>query len=112
MLDAYRHDFWFLMQYKKELPGELQVRYDEEVTLLYCGHKISTISMAVTYFQLRQYKVTMFPEFVPAEFVEEEGVQTEEDNSYSIVIGPELLHCWCHKLIWCAIEVIGYKRLH
>lgn len=116
-------DFHFINQYIFDFSQELAIAIKHEMDLFYKKTHIATFSLAVPDERMRLYKVIFHPEFtaVPEEvfsgaiddrynvFPE---FKLEPNSDYSVTIGPELLHLWCHKLVWEAVEVLDYKILH
>lgn len=119
----YRQDFDFLARYIFEFKRELAITVDNALNLYYRKIHIARISLKYSDNSIRKYKITFHPGFV--EVPDEQGkssndlvsiifreFRTESNYDYSVTVGPELLHFWCHKLIWDALNTIGYKNLH
>ncbi|MDP4127341.1 MAG: hypothetical protein Q8912_10390 [Bacillota bacterium] len=121
--EYYRKDFKFLTNYLLEFGGKLDILVDDCLVILYQKHRITTISVEVPSEKLRLYKIALYPEFSSFPF---EGsncngyyidklyqeFRNEDHAVCSVIVGPELLHWWCHWIIWEAANVIGYKSFH
>ena len=121
--EIFHKDFYFLRQYTQEFKDMLHVTLDDELDLYYKKNHIAKFALCSDTEGMRLYRITFRPEFsnVPEEVFERtdqkgeliyRDFRVEENYDFSVVVGPELLHFWCHKLVWEAVEVIGYKILH
>jgi hypothetical protein len=121
--DYYRKDFKFLTEYLLEFKDRLDILIDDCLGILYQKHRIATISVEFSSEKLRFYKIALYPEYpsFPFEGSNYNGYytvelyqefRTEDHGGFSVIVGPELLHWWCHRIIWGAANVIGYKSLH
>lgn len=119
--EYYRRDFKFLTNYLLEFSGKLDILVNDCLHVLYQRHCITTISLEFSSEKLRLYKIALHPEFssIPLQeanynkhFELYQDIRNEDNAVCSIIVGPELLHWWCHRIIWEAAYVIGYKSLH
>lgn len=121
--EYYKRDFRFLISYLLEFSGKLDIRVNDCLTILYQKHCITTISAESPSEKFRLYKISLYPEFFSFPVEEEncsgycqdkfcQEIRQEANAVRSVIVGPELLHWWCHRIIWEAVNVIGYKSLH
>lgn len=118
----FNRDFTFIKEYIFEFKEELSVSIKNELQLYFKKQHIATFTLAVSDESMRLYKIIFHPEFamIPEELYQSpktelhniyRNFKIDEAQDYSVTVGPELLHLWCHKLIWEAVETIGYKTL-
>lgn len=116
---CYMWDFGFLSRYITQFQGKLDIAISDELVVYYKGQCIMRFSVGVAEERFRMYRLKFFLAFSSIksdEFVSGEQLFSEvavgQDGSCSVLIGPELLHWWFHRLIWEAVHVLNYQELH
>ena len=118
----FRSDFGFLHRYLIDFKGKLNIRIGEELSIWYQNNCIMNIAVEEPEMPFRSYRIDIYPEFSTFDLEQQcagdssamlfYDVKIAANGNYSIIVGPEMLHWWCHRLIWEAVAVIGYKELH